>query len=129
MPVRAFPSVRVLATCLLLLLLTLGQANAGGFAGQKLLVDTQIGPELSPVNAGKIALLPNPAGRKIQSELFVEGAHAHKTTRTDIRFTVGPVPMCPRPPSSAGINEIASIVSGASTPASSRTVGSKSINW
>ena len=41
-----------------------------------MLVDTQIGPELSPVNEGKIALLPNPAGRKIQSEFFVEGAHA-----------------------------------------------------
>ena len=86
MPVRVFPSVRVLATCLLLPLLTLGRVDAGGFAGQKLLVDTQIGPGLSRTNDGKTLLLPPPAGRTIQIELFVEGAHAHKTTGYTIAF-------------------------------------------
>ncbi len=86
MPVRAFPSLPVLAACLLLPFVILGRADAGGFAGQKLLIDTHIGPELGRTNDGEVALLPHPAGKTIQIELFIEGAHAHKTTGYTIAF-------------------------------------------
>lgn len=76
----------VLVNGLSLFLLSLDSSDAGGLAGKKLLVDTQIGPGLGYVNDEKTVLPPHPKGKTIQIELYVEGAHAHKTSGYTITF-------------------------------------------
>lgn len=78
--------IKTIPLFILLYILSSTPALADRFSGKKLLIDTRIGPELSPINEGITDLPALFANETFQIELFIEDARGLKTRAISFGF-------------------------------------------